>query len=642
MRLNNIARFNSINEYIADKINRFSKEEKNFKNLFLYMFSERENVMAESSDGYRIKKVTYGECYDMILRVITVLRKKLRGIEKGAFVGLYSNNRLEWLQIFWAILACGYNPLLLNSHTGEEVLINTVNDYGVKAIISEDKQFSVQTIFLKEIYDDLTIERDSLQEEWGKEVYFMSSGTSEKVKLCSYTAENFYYQLCDSQEIIKNCSGIKKHYKGQLKLLTLLPFYHVFGFIAVYLWFGFFSRTFVFLKDMYPQTLLNTVRKHKVTHIFAVPLVWEVIYKEAVRKIRVRGEKTLKNFKKALSLTCKCEILGNIISKFAFKEIRDNIFGESICFLISGGSGISEDVLRFFNGIGYHMANGYGMTEIGIASVETSMKKRIRNKGSVGVPFKNTEYSLSSNGELLVRGKTMACRIISGNTESVTDYTKWFATRDLAQEKKGRYYVNGRADDLIVCSNGENVNPEIIERSLKIKHADEICLFAGEQGEPTLIISARGCFSPETLKSIYSDALSSLQSARVHDEVKKVIITTDKLISDDDFKVSRKKIAKRLQNGEFTVINPAKIEEYSQELFSSLEKEIRSCFAEVLQKEESEITLDGDFFLDFGGSSLEYFALIELIKERFDVDVIALQQANKTTVREFCAYVSNV
>ena len=273
MRLNNIAGFNNVNEYIADKIHRFSKEEKNFKNLFLYMFSERENVMAESSDGYRIKKVTYGECYDMILRVITVLGKKLRGIEKGAFIGLYSNNRLEWLQIFWAILACGYNPLLLNSRTGEEVLINTVNDYGVKAIISEDKQFSVQTIFLKEIYDDLTTERDSLQEEWGKEVYFMSSGTSEKVKLCSYTAENFYYQLCDSQEIIKNCSAIKKHYKGQLKLLTLLPFYHVFGFIAVYLWFGFFSRTFVFLKDMYPQTLLNTVRKHKVTHIFAVPLV---------------------------------------------------------------------------------------------------------------------------------------------------------------------------------------------------------------------------------------------------------------------------------------------------------------------------------------------------------------------------------
>lgn len=59
-RLTNVGGFSNITEYVNYKIERFSQEEKNCKTLFKYMFSERENTMAETSDGYRIKKLTYG------------------------------------------------------------------------------------------------------------------------------------------------------------------------------------------------------------------------------------------------------------------------------------------------------------------------------------------------------------------------------------------------------------------------------------------------------------------------------------------------------------------------------------------------------------------------------------------------------
>lgn len=156
----------------------------------------------------------------------------------------------------------------------------------------------------------------------------MSSNTSSHLKICSYTGEQFYYQVKDSSYIIKESMSIKKHYNGELKLLTFLPFYHIFGLVAVYTWFCFFSRTLVLLKDFNPKTILNTVIEHKVTHIFAVPLFWEKIYKTAIEKIKERGEKTYKKFQKGLGIS---KILGNssithgLFAKGAFKELRENI-----------------------------------------------------------------------------------------------------------------------------------------------------------------------------------------------------------------------------------------------------------------------------------------------------------------------------
>ena len=294
MKLENVRGFQTLDEYVNYKTEAFSKEEKTFENLFRYMFDEESNVMVETSDGYRIKKMTYGECREKVLAVATRLATELEGIEADAPVGLYCANCPEWIFLFWAILACGYKPLLMNLRLPDDVLEGILAEHSVMAVVSDGKPFPVKTV-LKEGLVLPTEERLS-PTRFGSEVLFMSSGTTNSVKLCAYTAENFYYQVLDSANIIKQCPAIKSHYEGELKQLVLLPLYHVFGFIAVYLWFGFFSRTFVFPKDLNPMTIQNTVKKHKVTHIFAVPMVWEAVYKAASAKIKSKGARTWRKF----------------------------------------------------------------------------------------------------------------------------------------------------------------------------------------------------------------------------------------------------------------------------------------------------------------------------------------------------------
>lgn len=643
MALTNIAGFRDINEYVHHKLENYKKEEKNCETLFRFMFSERENTMAELSDGYRIKKITYGECADKIRRLIPALFETLQSVPKGSMVGLYMANSLEWIQLFWALLACGYKPLLMNCRTKDELLETLLAEHKVPAVLSDGKTFAVPTFFASDVVKKAAEKEDALSLEtvWADEIVFMSSGTSENIKLCVYTGENLYYQICDSVRIVETCPQMAEHFEGELKQLTLLPFYHVFGFIAVYVWFGFFSRTFVFLKDMRPQTLLNTIKKHKVTHIFAVPLVWETVYKEALRKIRARGEKTYRKFSKALKLVNATGVFGTKLANVAFKEVRENLFGESIRFMITGGSMIRPEVLAFFNGIGYHLANGYGMTEVGITSMEISKKRKILNTASIGAPFGYTQYAVNGEGELLVKGKTMASKILQRHSVQEVDHDAWFNTHDLAKKEGERYYLEGRKDDLIVCQNGENLNPVLFESSLKINGCDGLCLFSDKENTPTLLISATNCYSPEKVQTVYQSAAQALKEAKLENEVRHIVLTSDPLLEENDFKISRKKIAKRYEGGEFRLIDVQDPSKHISEALTQLQKDVRACFAEILQKPLDEVGLHSNFFLDLGGSSLEYFALIDLIKKRFDVDLPLSEDKTLSTVQELCDYLKN-
>ncbi len=634
MKLENIRGFSNIDEYVKDKLARYTKEEKSFETLFGYMFDEENNVMVETSDGYRIKKTTYGKFKEQILKSAPTLAKGLHDVPMGSMVGLYCSNCPEWIAVFWMILMCGYRPLLMNTRLPDAVLEEILSQYSVPAVISDEKAFSVRTLYKEDVV--AVSEEPMTARPWGDEVIFMSSGTTDNVKLCAYTGENFYYQICDSVRIVEQCPAIREHYEGELKQLTLLPFYHVFGFIAVYLWFGFFSRTFVFPKDLNPATVQNTVKKHKVTHIFAVPMVWEAVHKAALSKIRSRGDRTYRKFERAVGLVHRIDgRLGDTLARKLLGEVRQGLFGDSIRFLITGGSHIAPETLRFFNGIGYHLANGYGMTEIGITSVEKSVKKSILNSTSIGAPFGQTEYALGEENVLMVRGRTMASRILQNGQEQITDFDAWFTTNDLARCENGRYYIEGRADDLIVCESGENLNPVIAEEQIKVSGVDRLCVFASKEGAPILLASVPGCFSDEQIRRIHTEIRQALQTAKLESVITHIYFTHGTLISGNDFKVSRRKIATAFASGKISYFDPVYAKEHVQEWISELESEIRECFATALGRDAETIGVDDHFFQDLGGTSIDYFTLLGLLKNKFGLEWTDREGERLATVKDF-------
>ena len=638
MKLDNIHGFRTVDEFVNYKIEKYSKQEKSLESLFASMFDESDNVMIEYSDGYRITKITYGEYRERILRTIPTVASLLSDIPKGEMIGFYMTNSVEWLQIFWAILGAGYSPLVMNTRLSDEVLEGVLRDYGVRCVLSDGKSFSVRTV----TKEALTAPSDGEYTPcpFGKEVIFMSSGTTSNVKLCAYNGENFYYQICDSAAIIQRCPKIKTHYEGELKQLMLLPLCHVFGFIAVYLWFGFFARTFVFPRDLNPDTVQKTVKKHKVTHIFAVPMVWEAVHKAAVRKIRERGESTYKRFCRVNRLVNRLGGIGDVVAKRLLGEVREGLFGDSVCFLISGGSHIKEETLSFFNGIGYHLVNGYGMTEIGITSVETSGNKKIANAASIGTPFGNTEYSIAEDGVLLVRGKTRAARILQNGESTVTDYDAWFTTGDIMRCVGGRYYFDGRVDDLIVLEDGENINPLLLEIGLQVNGVDRVCILRGQKGV-VVLASVPGVFSESRLADICAQLDGQIAAAKLGAVVKRVLFTHEPLLGTGEFKLNRRKLSARLCSGELSTFDPRQLKEHIAQLEQGMEEEIARCFADALERDLSQIGVDDDFFRDLEGTSLDYFTLLTLLKSRLGIDFIETTQTKLSTVRAFVDFVKS-
>ncbi|MBQ2877072.1 MAG: AMP-binding protein [Clostridia bacterium] len=637
MKLNNIHGFKTVDEYVKAKLSEYSAEEKSFETLFRFMFSEEENVMAELSEGYRIKKITYGEFKARILAIAPTLADKLSELGHNSIVGIYMSNSVEWLEIFWATLISGYRPLLMNTRLPDEALERLLSDHAVGAVISDGKKFSVKTLDKTEVA--IPSQLPPLSRPFGTEVIFMSSGTTESIKLCAYTGENFYYQICDSINIIERCPKIKEHCDGELKQLALLPFYHVFGFIAVYLWFGFFSRTFVFPKDLNPITIQNTVKAHRVTHIFAVPMVWESVHKAVVSKVKARGAGTYRKLQVMIGLVNKLGGFGDKLARRFLSEVREGLFGDSIRFLITGGSHIAPETLSFFNGIGYHLANGYGMTEIGITSVEFSSNKKMLNSATIGAPFGNTEYSVKEDGTLLVRGKTMASRITVGKDEHLTDFSAWFETKDLARCEGGRYFIEGRADDLIVCESGENLNPTLAENALSINGVDRLCILRGKRS-PVLLLSTPRAFLPKAIEQLYRNTLKALRESKLEGVIQEIYFTPEPLISGNEFKVSRRKIAKRFAEGTLRIIDPKNLEAHVDELLSGLEAEIRACFAEALECDPDRIGSEDNFFADLGGSSLDYFALLGRLKSKFGFELPSDESQRLATVKEIYEHIN--
>lgn len=635
MKITNLGGFSSVNAFVEDKLRRYNMSDKSFRAVFSLMFSEENNILWEESRGYRISKTTYGQARSLTLHKASTLKTQLGELKPDAVIGIYMDNSLDWILTFWAILAIGCRPLLLNRRLDTETLEYALRVTNATAVISDGQSFSVKTILSGELVEGANY----MPADFGSEILVMSSGTSAHVKICAYTAEEFYNQIQGSYSIIKKCTKVKEHYEGELKLLTFLPFYHIFGLVAVYVWFAFFSRTFVRLNDMQPQTITNTIKRHKVTHIFAVPLFWEKVYEQAMRTIRDRGEETVKKFEKGMRISRKLgdSALADAFSKLAFKEVREGMFGESVVFMITGGSCISPQVLEFFNAIGYRLADGYGMSEIGITSLELSRKRSLLNSGSVGLPMMGIEYEINSDGELRVRGKAMAKYIIEdGEKRGNSD---WFNTHDLASFDGKCYRILGRQDDLIVAANGENLNPNLIETRITPDGVRGVALVGvTENGKtvPTLLVSVNKYITAARLGGIETQIKEQLAQLKLSGQIGRIFFTEDSLLKDNEFKLNRTRLAKELSGGTLTEVVPdmALVGREDDEI----SRKITAMFSLALSKPEDEIGYDADFFVDLGGSSLDYFSLVAGLRDEFGVSFTS-GDMSRSTVRALHDYI---
>jgi long-subunit acyl-CoA synthetase (AMP-forming) len=447
----------NVNKVVKTRCLGLMNSKKTFLDIFNVMFSTNDYILGEWNDGYKINSITYLEAKKKIFNLAYSINQKYPNL-KDQYIGIAMESSIEWVLSFWAILASGNKPYLVNLRHPHELVNHLLKSLNVEYVIELDSQgYDAKGIS----YLELKEEAKDFTPSFADEMALSTSATTLKEKIIFYNGLEISSQILNCKKILEENKQIKKHYKGRLKQLVFLPLYHIFGFMATYMWFSFFGRTMVFLKDYSKDTILYTIKKHEVTHLFAVPLFWNTIEKEILKGVKEKNKE--KKFNKGLKL---CIALQKVFPNYGIKkskrimhEVTDSLFGKSVLFCISGGSYIKEDTLRLINGLGYPLYNGYGMSEIGITSVELgSIKDRLKN--SIGKPFESIQYEIKDN-KLYVGGTSISHKM-KINGEYVYNNDRYSTEDIVKKDKDNRYYILGRSDDLFIGPNGENINPDQI------------------------------------------------------------------------------------------------------------------------------------------------------------------------------------
>lgn len=132
---------------------------------------------------------------------------------------------------------------------------------------------------------------------------------------------------------------------------------------------------------------------------------------------------------------------------------------ETLRCLLIGGAPAGPRILRDALDVGFPLALTYGLTEAS-SQVATSPPALVRNKpGSVGQALPGVDVRLSPEGEILVRGPTVAQEEMGSDG--------WLHTGDLARmDEDGHLWITGRMSDRII-SGGVNVDPAEVEQLLE-------------------------------------------------------------------------------------------------------------------------------------------------------------------------------
>ena len=606
-------------------------KEHTFVNLFKVQQGYKNKVAFETIKENKKIKVTYKEYTNLALHKARAIKKQLKNVPVGNYVALKMPNSIDWAVNFWGLILAGYNPVLLDARLSKEEVEYAISQTKAKAICTNDTQkYSVLSILNVTSPKGFEIR----PEEVATKVAFCTSGTTEMFKIFEYNEKAMFAQILNAKYLVDNGFGFTQgNKKKQVKNLGFLPFNHIFGFVAVFMWYTSLSATIVFPEEPTAESIQQACQKLKVTHIFMVPMFWNRIVAGLKQKLETGSDLEKKFVRRAIE---KGYDIQNNSDPNSLKKAKANakfvhkaLLGSNIEYLVTGGGYISDDTLKTLNSLGYPFYNGYGMTEAGIACVETSNLLPERLKSFIGKPMPSCEFKISEEGELLLRGaSTFSARIIDGvHHEHKLD--EWYHTGDKVVCINGKYKIIGRMKELIIGQNGENINPNTLELKFdKLPNVKNYCIIGVEDKskateEVTLIIQP---YKPieKTESLILLDKINSINSNLL---IQERVVNTYVLKGHENLfgvnKIPRLKVKKLFveEPKSFYKLNSLaedSIKEIPEEL-RQLSEEIKEIASGILAIPVYIIHDDSDFINDLGGDSFCYVSLLLAVEEKYQI-----------------------
>src|SRR5215469_13798882 len=368
------------------------------------------DVAVVQTRGYRREKLTYTELSAYALFWSYGLGE--RGIVPGDRVLLWGANSAEWVACFWGILLRGGVVVPMDATASPDFVQRAIRDAGVKLVL-RDRQLTelpgaIPSLIingLKEVSATpepvANFESDpgdvSTRGTIAEILY--TSGTTAEPRGVVLTHGNFLANLEPLERGIEEYRKFERWFHP-LRFLTLVPLTHVFGQFMALLLPPLLGAAIVFEPSTNPAEIVRSVKREHATALVAVPRMLDLLKAglehewESKEKSRwVAGTLERAGGKKCLRRA------------WMFRRMHRR-FGWKFWAFISGGAALANDTESFFKRMGYAVVQGYGMTETAsLISLNHPFRAR---EGSVGKILPGLECKLGGDGEILVRGESVA------------------------------------------------------------------------------------------------------------------------------------------------------------------------------------------------------------------------------------------
>ena len=413
--------------------------------------------------------VTYSE---LLQRVAQFARKTPKG--KLAKTVIFSENREGWAYAFFAIWMNESIVVPVDASSTVSDVAYILNDCQPDAAwVSKEREAVLKEAIAEAnvetkvcVIDDY--ERLSLQDEppcsilpWAA----LAEPDNDDTALIIYTSGT----TGSPKGVMLSYSALKANvhsvsydvpiFTDKRRVLVLLPLHHVLPLMGSLIAPLYMGGGIAISPSLSGPDIMDTLQRGQVGIMIGVPRLWQTLYVGIKKKI---DQSLVGRLLFALCSAAKWRPL----SRLVFSSVRKKMGGH-IDYCVSGGAALDKEIGEGLRTLGLDVLEGYGMTETAPIIAFTRPGDII--PGCSGLPLPGVECKLI-DGELCVKGPNLMKGYYNRpeETQAVIDSDGYLHTGDLAQfDTVGRVTITGRTKEIIVLSNGKNVQPSEIEYKLE-------------------------------------------------------------------------------------------------------------------------------------------------------------------------------
>lgn len=421
------------------------------------------------------RRITFSQMYGYINLFAQHTPQK-----QGAKTIIFAENREGWIYSFFSVWKNKGLAVPVDASSTVADLTYILKDCTPSCIWTTESHLEVAQkaaieagveleILLIEDYENVSLPmQEEVEQGWLQEIF---SSDNKKAALIIYTSgttgspKGVVLSFANLYANVYSVSQDVPIFNTQRRTIILLPLHHVLPLMGTVVIPIVVGGGVAICPSMSGPDIMKTLAEGEIAIFIGVPRLWHTLYAGIKKKIDASAAGRM-----MFSLATKMNSYA--FSRKVFATVHKALGGH-IAYFVSGGAALDTEVSRGLKTLGISVLEGYGMTET--APMISFTRPGDILPGCVGKPLSMMDVKII-NGEICAKGPNVMLGYYNRpeETAAVIDKDGYVHTGDLGFiDEQGRIHITGRSKEIIVLSNGKNVQPNEIEFMLE-KYSDKV------------------------------------------------------------------------------------------------------------------------------------------------------------------------